>query len=89
MAAPPKLPQIVLDPRGISFEKWVNNLYLDLRVNTVPSHFPVERWWDWAKQFIFINSYDGIAPLALKSSYPNVEDWRKWAKQFLNSINAL
>lgn len=89
MAAPPRLPINLVLPINIDFKKWSHSLYLDLQLKTVPVNFEEDRWWDWAQEFVSINYFDGIAPLATKTSYPNKEDWRKWAKQFFSSLNAL
>lgn len=79
---------VLYPPVNREFESWANQLNLDLLgAITVPNAFEVERWWDWANQFIAMNNFAGRVPLATKSAYPDIKNWEDWARDFSDSFN--
>lgn len=80
---------LLTGPSNKTFKKWTEALNLDFRGGTtVPKAMDEDRWWDWANQFIGMNSFGGKLPSATKGIYPTVDSWRNWANDVVDSFNS-
>jgi hypothetical protein len=74
------MPNLTL-PINLDFERWANQIRIDLSKFSIPIHQEEENWRDWANQIIISNSIKNV-PLPTEEGYPNQEDWREWAIRF-------
>ncbi len=80
------MPVITL-PTNLDFERWADQLRIDLSLMSIPIHTGIDNWRDWANQIA--NSNDTVIPIATEIGYPNNEDWRNWAVRFYEIMQSI
>lgn len=81
------MPVITL-PTNMEFDRWADQLRIDLPLMSIPIHDGVDNWQDWAIQVIY-NNDNIVIPLPTDISYPNKEDWRKWGIRLYQVMQAI
>ena len=74
------MPNITL-PINLDFERWANQLRVDLPNMNIPISRGEDNWREWANQIINANPTSNI-PIPTETGYPQNKDWRQWAIYF-------
>lgn len=71
---------MIVIPKGIEFEEWAYQLYIDLPNLNLPLAPVQENWKKWAETLILDND---LVNVPLPESF---DDWRIWAEYFIQNM---
>jgi len=74
----------VLDPRGLTFDRWASLLTEELAAYNVPNPGPEDSWFNWACSLLEVPELVSLGLIDPRGFI----GWREWAEQLVQGLSS-